>query len=419
MVEQVAGTLLQQFQVLLSVLLGQGCAGGDLGAAAVHLQRTDGSNQNGNVGGQTGQTGLNVPELLEADVGSEAGLGDVVVEQLQSQTVSDDGGLADSDVGEGAGVDQNGLMLDGVAHGGVDGVTHPGGHSAGNFQILTGDRLAGLGVSNDDLADTLAQVLQVLGNSQDSHQLGADSDAELGLHHEAVQTAADTDDDVTQGLSTEVDDPAHLHALGVDVQTAQALLGQPLVVIVALVLHTGGQSHHSQVVSVHNIVNIAGQAQGELGHGHQQSVAAACCGTLNVHGGAAGGLTQSAAGILADVAQAFDQTQRNGGLTFTEGGGGNSSNFNELAIRLVLQTFHDLDEVDLGGLAVGDDFLGQQAQLFTEEIDRGQGLFCFLSDLPVLVHGGVQSDVAVSMYVLAINKIDCHIISSLRNPSES
>ena len=56
--------------------------------------------------------------------------------------------------------------------------------------------------------DSKIRQLNTDGNSQDSHQLGADSDAELGLHHEAVQTAADTDDDVTQGLSTEVDDPA-------------------------------------------------------------------------------------------------------------------------------------------------------------------------------------------------------------------
>ena len=83
MVEQVLAALLQQLQVLLGVLLGQGPAGHHGGAAAVHLQGADGSHQHGHVGSQAAEAGLDVPELLKADVGSEAGLGDVIVEQLQ------------------------------------------------------------------------------------------------------------------------------------------------------------------------------------------------------------------------------------------------------------------------------------------------------------------------------------------------
>ena len=179
----------------------------------MHLERADGRDQNGDVRGQAGQTGLDVPELLKADVGSEAGLGDVIVEQLQSQTVSDDGGLADGDVGERAGVNENRLMFDGIAHGRVDGVAHPRGHRACNLEIVAGDGLAAAGVRDDDLADTLTQILQITGDSQNGHQLGADGDAELGLHHEAVQTAADADDDVAQALRAEVHDPAHLLSL--------------------------------------------------------------------------------------------------------------------------------------------------------------------------------------------------------------
>ena len=44
-----------------------------------------------------------------------------------------------------------------------------------------------------------------------------------------------------------------------------------------------------------------------------------------------------------------------------------------------------LMKVDLRGLAVGDDLLGQQAKLLAEIIHGRQRLFCFLSDLPVLV----------------------------------
>ena len=179
-------------------------------------------------------------------------------------------------------------------------------------------------------------------------------------------------------------------------------------------LHTRVQSDHRQIVRVHNIVNIAGQAKGELGHRHQKRVAAAGSGALDVHRRAAGGLTQSAADIETQLAEALDQAERNGGLALAEGGWGDRGDFDELAVGLVLQAVHDLDEVDLRGLAVGDDLLGQQAELLTEIVYRRQSLFRFLSDLPVLVHGRVQRDVAVGMYILAVYEIDCHGVFLLK-----
>ena len=411
--EQVAGALFQELEVLLGVFLRKGSARGDLRAAAVHLERADGRDQNGDVRGQAGQTGLDVPELLEADVGSEAGLGDMVVEQLESQTVSNNGGLADGNVGERAGMNENRLMLDRVAHGGVDGVAHPRGHRACNLEIVTGDGFAAAGVRDDDLADALTQILEVTGDSQNRHQLGADGNAELGLHHEAVQTAADADDDVAQALRAEVHDPAHLDALRVNVEALEALLGQPLVIVVALMLHTRVQGDHRQVVRVHDIVDIAGQAERELGHRHQKGVAAAGRSALDVHGRAAGGLTQCAADVQAQLAEAFDQAQRNSGLAFAERSRGNGGDFDELAVGLILQALHDLNEVDLRGLAVGDDLLGQQAEFLTEIIDGGQILFCFLCDLPILVHSRVERDAAgLRVYILAVLEFDCHIIVS-------
>ena len=124
-------------------------------------------------------------------------------------------------------------------------------------------------------------------------------------------------------------------------------------------LHPGIQGHHGQVMGIDNVIDIAGQTQGELGHGHQQGVAAASRGTLDVHGGAAGGLPQCAANVLAQVAQTFNQAQRDGGLALTEGGGGDGGDFDKLAVRLVLQAVHDLDKVDLRGFSIGNDLLGQ------------------------------------------------------------
>ena len=386
MVEQVLAALLQQLKILGLVLFGQRLAGNNSRAAAVHLEGADGADQNGNVGSQAAEASLDVPELLEADIRSEAGLSDMIVEQLEGETVADDGALADGDVGEGAGMYQAGLMLDGVAEGGVDGVAHPGGHGAVDLEVMGGDRVTLLVVRNDDVADTLAQILQVAGDGKDGHQLGAHGDAELGIHGEAIHLAfAEADLDVAQALGAEVNDPAHLDPLGIDIQPLEAALGKSFVAVVALVLHTGIQGDHGQVMGVHDVVDVAGEAQGELGHGHEQRIAAACCGALDIEGGAAGGLTQAAADVLAQLAEAFDQTQRGGGFAFAERSGGDGGDFDELAVRLILQTVHDLDEVKLRGLAVGDDLIRQKAHLLAELFHAGKGLFRFFRDLPVFV----------------------------------
>ena len=157
-----------------------------------------------------------------------------------------------------------------------------------------------------------------------------------------------------------------------------------------LSIRAGVQRHHGQVVGVHDVVDVAGQAQGELGHGHQQGVSAASRSALDVHGGAAGGLAQRAADVLADLGKALDQAQGNGGLALAQGGGGDGGNLNELAVGLVLQAVHNLDKVKLRGLAIGNDLLGQQAQLLPEIFHRGQLFLGILSDLPVFVDCGIK-----------------------------
>jgi hypothetical protein len=111
-----------------------------------------------------------------------------------------------------------GLYFGGAHHGRVDGVAHEGRHGVAHFQVAGGDRFAALVEGHGDVVEAFFQVGQVADHRQDGHTLGADGDAELGLHGEAVEAAADADDDVAQGLGAEVDDPAHFHTGGVDVQ---------------------------------------------------------------------------------------------------------------------------------------------------------------------------------------------------------
>ena len=88
---------------------------------------------------QAREAALEVPELLEADVGAEAALGDVVVGQPRAELVGDDRALADGDVGERAGVHEDRLALDGLQQVRIDGLDHPGGHGAVHFEVGGGD----------------------------------------------------------------------------------------------------------------------------------------------------------------------------------------------------------------------------------------------------------------------------------------
>ena len=99
-------------------------------------------------------------------------------------------------------------------------------------------------------------------------------------------------------------------------------LGQSGVVVVELVLDAAGQGHHGQVVGVGDGVDVAGQAQAEIGQGDALGQTAAGGGALDVEGRTAGGLADGADDLLADLAESFDQAHGGGGLALPPAGWG-------------------------------------------------------------------------------------------------
>ena len=327
--------------------------------------------------------------------------------------VADHRRLADGNISEWPRVDQHRLMLHRVAQGGVDGIAHPRRHGARYLQILRGDGTALFVVGQHDIPDAAAQIGQIPRHGQDGHQFGADGDVGAGVHGVAVHFPVAADVHFPQRLTAEVQHEAPLHPRRVDVQTAQATLGQLGVVVVALVLHPGVQRRHRQIVGVHNVVDVAGKAQRELGHGDQQGVAAAGSGTLDVHGGAAGGLAQTAAHIFAQTAQALYEAQGRGGLALAQRRGGDGGDLDIPAVRPVPQALHDAQEIQLGRFAVGDQLIRQQPQLLTEKFHRRQRPFRCCADLPVPVNSRVQHDPAFAVRIAAVCKSYLHAASSL------
>ena len=74
----------------------------------------------------------------------------MVVGQLQGDAVGDDRALADGDVGEGTGVDEDRLPFERLQEVGIDRLDHPGGHRAGHVEVGRRHRIALLVVGHDD-----------------------------------------------------------------------------------------------------------------------------------------------------------------------------------------------------------------------------------------------------------------------------
>ena len=327
----------------------------------------------------------------------------MVVEQLQTQPVANNGGLPNGDVGKRPCVYQHRLMLHGVAQRGVDGVPHPRRHCPSHLPVI----------GQHDASDPLPQVLQISCHGQYRHQLGADGDVGAGVHRIAVHfSLAQANTHFPQRLAAEVQHKAPLYPLRVDVQPPQPPLGQLLVVVVPLVLHPGVQRRHGQIVGVHDVVDVAGQPQRKLRHGNQQRVAAAGRRPLYVHGRPAGGLAQAAAHVLSQPSQSFDQSQRRGGLALTQRRGRDGRHLDVPPVRSVVQPLHNAQEIQLGCLAVGQQLLRPQSQLLPEHLHTRQSLLCRRADLPVLIHRGIEHHTPLFVLTAAISEFDFHHTTS-------
>ena len=340
MLQQVGQTLLQSLQVLV-VQLG-------LGHAAVILQGADGGNDDHGVGVEPASAALDVQELLSAQVGSEASLGDGVVGQLHSGLGGLDGVAAVGNVGEGAAVDESGGVLQSLDHVGLDGVLQNGSHGTLGLQVVSGDGLAGTAVSHDHLGQAGLHVGQVGGQAQNSHDLRSHDDVEAVLTGHAGGLAAQAAHDVTQLTVVHINNALPGDVAHVDVQS---------VALLDVVVDQGGH----QVVGDADGVEVAGEVQVDVLHGDDLSVAAAGSAALHAEHGAQGGLTQADDGLLAHLVQSVGQTHGSGGLALASGGGADGGHQHQLG--LAGQVLQGVD-VDLGlVVAIVLQLLGLDAHL--------------------------------------------------------
>ena len=129
------------------------------GYAAVHLQSLCGGYDDGEVGAEAALATENVVELLGAEVGSEARLGDGVVGVAERHACGKEGVAAVGNVGEGAAVHQGRRVFGGLHEVGLHGVEQERHDGAGHAEVAHGEGFAVVGVAQQNLLDAAAQVV--------------------------------------------------------------------------------------------------------------------------------------------------------------------------------------------------------------------------------------------------------------------
>jgi hypothetical protein len=235
------------------------------------------------------------------------------------------------DVAEGAGVDQDGRVLQRLEEVGLRGVAKDRGHRAAALEVLGGDRRAVLRVADDDAGQAGLQVGQRGGEGQHGHHLRGGRDVEAALAGDAVLLRAEADHDVAQRTIVDVEHPAPRDVVEVEAER---------VALVEVVVQDRGQ----QVVRRGDGVEVAGEVEVQQLHGDHLAVAAAGRAALDPERRAHRRLADGDRRLLADVAERLAQPDRRGRLALAQRGRGDGGDHHVARPRPIGQL---LDGVEL------------------------------------------------------------------------
>ena len=310
----------QAFLQGLDVLLLQVRAG----YAAVILEGLDGRDQDNGVRTQAGHAALDIQEFLRAQVGAEAGFRNGIIRHLQGRFGGSDRVAAVGDVGERSAMDQGGRMLDGLDQVGTESVLEQGHHGADGVQLLRAYGRPFKGIADNDLSQSPAQVFQVGGQAENSHDLGSGCNDEVVFTDGSVDLFAQADNDGTEGTV--------VHVFTAFPDDAGRIDAQFVAEMKVVVDHC-----RQQVVGGSNGMEITGEMEIELVHGQKLGIAAAGRAALHTEAGAQRRLTQSDYNLFAQFVEGVCHTDAGRGLAFAGGCRVDRRNKDQFAVRTVLQ----------------------------------------------------------------------------------
>ena len=279
------------------------------------------------------------------------------------------------DVGERPAVNESRRALERLHQIGRDGVLQQGRHGAVRVQLLGAHRFALARIADNDIAKTRLQILKIVGEAEDRHDLGSDRNVEAGLARIAVGDAAERTDNLAQRSIVHVQYAPPRDAAAVDAKRIA-----PINVIV--------DQRREQIVRSGDGVKVAGEMEVDILHRDHLRIAAAGGTAFDAEAGPERRLAQAHHRLLADVIERVGKPDRRRGLALAGRRRSDSRHQDQLAVLLALERL-DVVHRDLGlVVAIGLEILGRDAKLFLRHIEdapRLGGLRDFNVGLGILV----------------------------------
>ena len=212
-------------------------------------------------------------------------------------------------------------------------------------------------VADDDVADAPLQVLDVVGEAEDRHDLRGDGDVEAGLARKAVGDAAERADDLAQRPVVHVH-----HAPPGDAAGIEVLRVAPVEMVV--------DQRRQQIVRRGDGVEVAGEMEVDVLHRHDLRIAAAGGAALHAEAGAERGLAQADRGALADAVQPVAEADGRRGLALARRRRADGGDEDELAVGTAVERADELGRDLRLVVAVGLEAFGRNAELRADLLDR-------------------------------------------------
>ena len=169
------------------------------------------------------------------------------------------------------------------------------------------------------------EIVDVRGKTEDCHDLGGNGDVEAVLARKPVGDSAQRVDDGTKRPVVHVDDAAPRHAALVD-----AVRVAPVDMIV--------DHCRQQVVGDADGVEVAGEMEIDVLHGHDLRMATSGCSALDAERGAERRLPQADQRLAADTIERVTEAHCRRRLSLARRGRGDGGDENQPAVVVALQT---------------------------------------------------------------------------------
>ncbi|PMB72907.1 hypothetical protein BM221_000324 [Beauveria bassiana] len=386
---------------------------GDGRAAAVDLESTDSGDDDNHVGNKAGSATLDVEESLTAHGKVKASFGndetslllDILTGfstgKLESKSVSNDGALANGNVGKGTGMNKDRSTLESLHQVGLDGVLHESGKSTASANVVASDRVALARSGNNHTAKTLAHIRKTGAKGQNCHAFTGNGDVEASLAGLALLGGSCTNSDATEVAIVDIENASPGNRLRVNIKTGEAadfLLSQFIGIclvnaeLLKAAKHDGSKlactvlggdkatvessillgvfmenaslnGSSQQVVGSGDGVNVASQVHVELIHRNDLAVATTSSTALDAEGRALTRLPNVGESDAVEVStQCLRNTHSGSGLALAKRSGGDAGDDNIATVLAVLKALDAVglklvgSDADLGGDA--SDLLG-------------------------------------------------------------